>query len=370
MRLRDVLSSRFDRETRRDVARVALQTMAASAATYAVITALDWPHVSWAVISAIFVIQLNSDTSIFVGLTRIAGTAMGTVFGLAATLIFPGDDGALLRVAITTALASGIATVWPSLQYGAVAAAAITVQSHPEFSDAIAQAVAISLGALLGTAATILVWPELGRNRVLRMLEYALSDCGEYLAQVLATEGEVETGKRRAIHGEFVNHMATARSVLQDTRIRNRLKTGRPLRDLVGAVDRLWYGLVLLDRAIGHERIDLRKENRQFLKGHVTEVQREARAFLEKMVAYLQNGRPVPQSDAVQRSIAAAQDAAEAGLRDAQDSGMQDNERQDSEWQDSDRHGRSLRVLLFALEEVCDNLTDLQKFATKPDGEG
>lgn len=354
MRLRDVLSSRFDRETRRDVARVALQTMAASAATYAVITTLDWPHVSWAVISAIFVIQLNSDTSIFVGLTRIAGTAMGTIFGLAATLIFPGDDGALLRVAITTALASGIATVWPSLQYGAVAAAAITVQSHPEFSDAIAQAVAISLGAVLGTAATILVWPELGRNRVLRMLEYALSDCSEYLAQVLATEGEVETGKRQTIHGEFVNHMATARSVLQDTRIRNRLKTGRPLRDLLGAIDRLWYGLVLLDRAIGHERIDLRQEKRHFLKGHVTEVQREARAFLEKMVAYLQNGRPVPQSDAVQRSIAAAQDAAEAGLRDAED---------------SEKHRRSLRVLLFALEEVCDNLADLQKFA-KPDGEG
>jgi uncharacterized membrane protein YccC len=354
MRLRDVLSGRFDRETRRDVARVSLQTLAASAATYAVITALDWSHVSWAVISAIFVIQLNSDTSIVTGLGRIGGTAMGTIFGLAATQIFPGDDGALFRVAITTALASGIATIWPSLQYGAVAAAAIVVQSHPEFSDAVEQALAISVGAVLGTAATILVWPELGRNRVLRMLEYALIDCREYLDQVLATQGEVKKQDRQAIHGNFVNHMATARSVLQDTRIRSHLETGHPLRDLVGAVDRLWYGLTLLDRAIRHEHIDLQQENRRFLKGHVTEVQREARAFLEKMVAYLQNGHRPPGCDAVQKSIAEAQDAAEAGLRDAKD---------------SEFHDRSLRVLLFALEEVCDNLTDLQKFAMKPKDE-
>jgi uncharacterized membrane protein YccC len=354
MRLRDVLSRRFDRETRRDVGRVSLQTLVASAATYAAMTALDWPHVSWAVISAIFVIQLNSDTSIVSGLGRIAGTAMGTIFGLAATQIFPGDDGALFRVAITTALASGIATIWLHLRYGAVAAAAIAVQSHPELIDAVEQAVAISTGAVLGTAATVLVWPELGRNRVLRMLEYALSDCGEYLEQVLATQGEVKRKKRQAIHGNFVNHMATARSVLQDTRIRSHLKTGPPLRDLVGAVDRLWYGLVLLDRAIRHEHLDLRQENRQFLKGHVTEVQREAGAFLEKMVAYLQDGDPPPESDAVQKSIAEAQDAAEGGLRDAKDSEL---------------HGRSLRVLLFALEEVCDNLTDLQGFAVKPKDE-
>ncbi len=354
MPLRDVLSLRFDRETRRDVARVSLQTMVASGATYALITALGWPHVSWAVISAIFVIQLNSDTSIVSGLGRIAGTVLGTIFGLAATQALPGDDGAFLRVAVTTALASGIATIWPNLRYGAVAAAAIAVQSHPELIDAAEQAIAISVGAVLGTAATVLVWPELGRNRVLRMLEYALSDCSEYLGHVLAESGGVKKETRQVIHGNFVNHMATARSVLADTRIRSRLKTGRPLSELVRAIDRLWYGLVLLDRAIGHEHIDLRQEDQRFLKGHVTEVQQEARAFIEMMVTYLQDGQPLPQSDAVQRSIRKAQDAAESNLREAQE---------------SERHGRTIRVLLFALEEMCDNLSDLQGFAGKPGDE-
>ncbi|HSP25697.1 MAG TPA: FUSC family protein [Saliniramus sp.] len=353
MRLRDVLSFRLDRESRRDVARISLQTLVASGVTYALLTWLGWPHVSWAVISAIFVIQLNSDTSIISGLGRIAGTVMGTMFGLAATQILPGDDGAFLRVAITTALASGIATIWPNLRYGAVAAAAIAVQSHPEFADAIGQAVAISVGAVLGTAATILVWPELGRNRVLRMLEFALHDCSEYLGHVLAESGGVGKETRQAIHGNFVDHMATARSVLKDTRIRNRLKSGPPLRDLVGAVDRLWYGLSLLDRAIGHEEIDLRDEERGYLKGHVTEVQREARAFIETLVTYLQDDKPLPQSDAVQRAIRKAQDAAEANLREAQE---------------SERHGRTIRVLLFALEEMGDNLSDLEGFVGKPEG--
>jgi uncharacterized membrane protein YccC len=349
MQLHHLLSIPFDRETRRDVARVTLQTLIASAATYAVITALDMSHVSWAVISAIFAIQLNSDSSIVAGLGRIAGTAMGTIFGLAATQILPGDDGAILRVAITTAVATGIATIWPGLQYGAVAAAAIVVQAHPELSDAVEQALAISIGAVLGTAATILVWPELGRNRVLRMLEYALIDCGEYLDQILDTQGEVRKERRQAIHGNFVGHMATARSVLRDTRIRNRLKSGHPLRDLVAAVDRLWYGLAVLDRAIGHEQIDLRDEDRGYLKGQVTEVQREARAFLDAMVTYLQNGSPLPQSDTVRASIERARNAAEAALREKQEFGT---------------HGRTLRVLLFALEEVADNFSDLQRFAS------
>jgi hypothetical protein len=81
----------------------------------------------------------------------------------------------------------------------------------------------------------------------------------------------------------------------------------------------------------------------------VTEVQREARAFLEAMVTYLQNGSPLPQSDTVRASIERARNAAEAALREKQEFGT---------------HGRTLRVLLFALEEVADNFSDLQRFAS------
>lgn len=352
MRLRDVLTLRIDRETRRDVARVSLQTMVASGATYALLTAMDWSDVSWGVISAIFVIQLNSDASVASGLGRIAGTVMGTIFGLAASEIFSGYDGVLARVAITTALASGIATIWPRLNYGAVAAAAIVVQAHPELSDAISMAVAIAIGAIVGTASTLLVWPELGRTRVLRMLEYALSDCRAYLDQVLAGQGKADRQNRQAVHENFVGHMATARSVLQDTQFGARLQNGHPLRDLLGAVDRLWYGLVLLERAIGHERIDLTKADQAYLKGHVTDVQREARKFLEKMVDYLQKGRSFPQLDTLQETIADARDAAEGRLQDMQESQLP---------------GRTIRVLLFALEEVSSNLSDLQALAKAPE---
>lgn len=352
MQLRDVLTLRgtlrLDRETRRDVARVALQTMVASGATYFLLTTIDWPHVGWGVISAIFVIQLNSDASVASGLGRIAGTVMGTIFGLVASEIFPALDGMLVRVAIVTALASGIATIWPRLNYGAVAAAAIVVQTHPELGDAIQQAVAISIGAVVGTAATLLVWPELGRNRVLRMLEYALNDCREYLEEILSDGGKAGKQKRLEVHENFVGHMATARSVLQDTRIGTHLENGRPLRDLLGAVDSLWYGLVMLQRAIGHEQIDIVETDRAYLKGRITRVQREAQEFIGEMVAYLRNDNAFPRIDALQRTITEAREAAEAALQRSQRSELP---------------GRTVRVLLFALEEVSGNLSDLQALA-------
>jgi uncharacterized membrane protein YccC len=244
MRLGDLLKGRIDRETRRDVARVALQTFVASAATFALMSAFDWPHVSWGVISAIFVIQLNSDTSLLAGIGRVGGTVLGSVFGLTAAYFFIGDQAEVaLRVALTTALAAAIATLWPRLSYGAVAAAAISVQPVPEFVDAIQQALAISLGAAIGTAATLVVWPEFGRDRVLRMLEYGLNDCRRYLEHVLTERDEGRDAdaddRRDESHGTFIEHLGTARSVLSDSRFRVKLKTGQPLRRVLEAVERL-----------------------------------------------------------------------------------------------------------------------------------
>ncbi len=344
----------ISREARRDAARVGVQTLVATGATYLVMTWLDWPHLTWGVISAIFVIQLNSDTSLIAGAGRVAGTALGTLFGLAATWLVGGEGEILLRLVITTAAANAVAAIWPRLNYGAVAAVAIAVQPNPEFSDALEQAIAIAIGAVIGTGATFTVWPEFGRNRARRMLEYALQDCRELILCVLSPESENDDARRRDIHARFVDHLATARSVLSDSRFRTRLKNGRPMREVVEAVENLWYALVLLDRGIAHEGIDIAREDSELLKGHVTQVQQEAAKFLEAMVAYLRRGKIFPQMDSVRQTLEDARRCAEANLAPAPS---------------QPDAGRALRVLLFALEEVADNLQGLHALTYTEDAQ-
>ena len=64
-------------------ARVAAQTAAAAGATFGLFTITGLPQTSWAVVSALFVIQPNVGGTVGAALGRIAGTALGTAVGLA-----------------------------------------------------------------------------------------------------------------------------------------------------------------------------------------------------------------------------------------------------------------------------------------------
>src|SRR3989344_5206794 len=82
----------------RDSARLAVQSAAAAAATWFVMQRLELPHTSWAVISALFVVQPSLDGTFTAALGRIAGTVVGTVVGLAPVILFGGHDLTALRL--------------------------------------------------------------------------------------------------------------------------------------------------------------------------------------------------------------------------------------------------------------------------------
>ena len=132
-------------------ARIALQTATAALATYGLFKLAGLPQASWAVISALFVIQPNVGGTISTALGRIAGTVLGTAVGLACVLTLGGSAGA---VALGLLLATGslglVIGFRPGLRYGLVPAAFILLApGGEELAQAWHGATALGRGAII-----------------------------------------------------------------------------------------------------------------------------------------------------------------------------------------------------------------------------
>lgn len=335
----------ISRQQRRDALRIALQTVAATSATYLVMTWLEWPYTAWAVISAIFTIQLNSDSSLVMAGGRTAGTLLGTGLGLGSVYLL-GEGHILLRLAVTTGIMNAVAAIWPALSYGAVVAAALSVYADPEFGPAMYQAGAIIVGSLLGAAATFAVWPDYGRNRALRMLDSALADSRDLLDNALTRVISESQQDRETLHRRLFDDLDRVRAEMRNARLRTRLRSGYSLQDAERMVEYLWHGLVLLDRAVTHQRAALADADIEAISADIDRVKGEACEYLNALIDYLREGRQRPDPGVLKQAVEDAESAAERKL--AENGARHDHDR-----------NRAMQVLLFALNEVADNLADL-----------
>lgn len=333
---------------RTDALRVAVQTVAASAATYLAMTWLSLPHMSWAVISALFTIQLSADSALRSAVGRLAGSLLGVALGLAAVALVGGEGEILFRLVVAVAVANAVATVWPDLRYAAVTAAIVTLHHDPELGGALEIAFAILVGSLMGTAAAFVAWPDFGRQRTARALQKALVDCRELLE--LAVK-EVDGGRRReqdAVHARFLRNLETARSHASETWFRPRLPSGVRLDDALVACESLWHGLVILDRAVSGERDHIGGETLRMLRPAIRDVQRTACEFVDAGAEALQQEhREPPSPQALHEAVGRARKTAfrlGAGRR----GGPQDEDR-----------SKGLHALVFALDEVERRLVEI-----------
>lgn len=219
---------RLDRWISRDVARVALQTAVAAGATALVVRWLDIDEISFAVISALFTIRFNSDSTLRSGANRIVSAVIGTAIGLAVVFLYPGEYYALVGLVVSAALASVVTTLRPQFDYAVVPAAIIAVDLGADLESVFEQASAIMIGAVIGVATTLVVWPETGRARALRFLADALDDCRRLLEAGLKTMVGAEGESGRAVVADFTRHIAYARQVTQEARFKTQVsRAGR-----------------------------------------------------------------------------------------------------------------------------------------------
>lgn len=341
------LAGRFDRETRRDAARIAVQAIAASAAIYLVMAWAGLPDLSWAVISGLYVMQLNFDSTLGTAAGRLAGTVLGTGFGLLLVHIAGGGELTLLRLAIAAAAMNAVGALWPSLRYGVVPAAVLALEQQPGMTtEALQLALAVFIGTVLGALTAVLVWPELGRRRALRRLVGALEACRGLVETSLAEVLEPRERRISTLHSRFLDNLQSARSVAAETRLWPRLQGGASLSDIAHSVERLWHSLVIVDRIVHDPAMRFAPEDLSAIEPQTRKVQRSASRYLESIISLLRTGERSADHGELAKRLSEAR-AISDRLLDGAGRRLEDE--------------RSVQALLFAFYEIANNLSEIDQ---------
>ncbi|AMM17635.1 hypothetical protein AX768_26000 [Burkholderia sp. PAMC 28687] len=333
---------------RADSLRIALQSLVASLLSYAVLAAIDPSNATWAIFSSLFTLQKNFDRSMRYGLGQMAGAVFGTAVGLAAIHVFPGSEQSMLRLGLTTLVTCSVTAVWPATSYGVVAAAVIALAPSAGISDAISRAGAIILGSGIGIAVSMSVWPQLARQRVFNFIAAALDDCSELLNHISIFDQPHDRAALDALHERFLGHLELARSVSIDTRIRAHFQSGLTLSSALSATERLWHGLVLLDRIGSAHGSHFTMGDREVMMDIGNNVKTCGALYLSRLAAYVRGGHAAPDPDACSRALNEAHET----LREELDC---------SAARESYDRYRYLHSVIFGFEQVGENLIDLHQ---------
>ncbi len=279
-------------------ARIATQTAAAALATFGLFKITGLPQASWGVITALFVIQPNIGDTISSALGRIGGTVLGTALGLAYVLAFGTSAWSnALGLLLVTAILGFVIGLRPGLRFGLVPAAIILLgPAGQAIEEAWSEAVAIGIGAAVGTIVGLIVFPQPAHRAVERHLGAALDRCADLLrATIRSLLGEPAPGRTDAINQEIETELWAAGGIAAQSRYPSRVRRSprhpRP-RHLLEAVERLWHSLLLMARA---DKEPLPEAARQELAPELENLAAIGGAYLGKLGEALAGNAPAPE---------------------------------------------------------------------------
>lgn len=237
-----------------DPIRLAIQTILAVLISYNIAQGLRLPEPSWAVFSALYVIQGSIGGTLTAARDRVLGAVLGSIIALACIyLIGLGSWGTILSLLVGIGTMSLIAGFKPRFSYGLVPVAILIVAPGMELiEDALLKVAAIALGATAGAAASALILPRQARRSAEQHLAQALGGCGALLSacmtRILTQDTAQDTADLQAAHERIARELAAAQAMIQQTRLRRRQAHHVSLRALLKQTERLWYTLAMADR--------------------------------------------------------------------------------------------------------------------------
>lgn len=234
-----------------DPARVAIQTAAAAVAAWFAGHAIGQDAVSWAVFSAVFVVQGNIGGTIASATGRVIGAILGVLVALAAIFtIGTGEWRTLLSLAIGVGIMSLVSGWRPSYSYGLVTVTMIIVAPGFEVvENAIERSAAVIAGTVIGALASTVLFPRAARAQSRAAAGRALRGCAKLLRATTQAVVSGDTPDLLAIHKEIESAVAEAQSSSRSGQNERLLPIGQRTIDApVLTVQRIWYSLAVLDR--------------------------------------------------------------------------------------------------------------------------
>lgn len=143
--------------------RHAIRVSAAVGAAYALATLLRLPQGYWAVFTAVIVVQSSLGATITASIERFMGTLVGALAGAVAAYFhsrWPEFGGLIL--CLTVALLAFVAAIRPSLKAAPVTAVIMLIGTTTHMDPLVAASLRvaeITVGSLVGVAATLLIFP-------------------------------------------------------------------------------------------------------------------------------------------------------------------------------------------------------------------
>uniref|UniRef100_B0SXE3 Fusaric acid resistance protein conserved region n=1 Tax=Caulobacter sp. (strain K31) TaxID=366602 RepID=B0SXE3_CAUSK len=186
--------------TRKTELRHAVRVSAAVGAAYAVASLLRLPQGYWAVFTAVIVVQSSLGATITASIERFMGTVVGALAGAGAAMLharWPEAGGPILVV--TAALLAFLAAVRPAFKVAPVTAVIMLIGTTTHMDPLVAaflRTAEITVGSVVGIAATLLIFPARAHASVVASTEQVaglLADLLEHYALKLkggATELE------------------------------------------------------------------------------------------------------------------------------------------------------------------------------------
>jgi len=248
--------ARAKRLLQQDDIRTTLQTAVAVLIAYCImaLTGLDSP--SWAVFSALFVVQANVGGTIGSALWRIAGALLGAAIAVVLMTVLHGSGWQTVAAMLFGVSAMSLLSLrYPDLSYGLVTVTIITVA--PDFyviEGALSKVIAIAIGSCSAILACLAVLPVSAYRSADHKVAEAIRLCGHAIADCLSCTTDGEARKKHEAEHEVSRRLRDAYLVWQQASMEKippafvRLGRSRCTLTLLHHAQRLQENLTLAER--------------------------------------------------------------------------------------------------------------------------
>lgn len=203
------VGSRLRSTVQGDQMRTAFQTVTAVTLSYVVMRILPLDTVSWAVFSALFVVQANIGGTVGVAIWRVAGAFVGATVAVALILLIGGSHHTVIVLIAGVTIMSALSIRWPALSYGLVTVSVIAVT--PDIGlidDAIQKVAAIMVGSCSALLVCLLVFPVSAHRKATTYLANALRlsgrntiACMDYVVEGRTHDHDIQQQKAKVLAG-------------------------------------------------------------------------------------------------------------------------------------------------------------------------
>ncbi len=161
--------------------RTTIQTVVAVLLSFFLMQLLPLQTVTWAVFSALFVVQASVGGTVGTALRRVTGAMVGAVLAVV-LIVLIGTDHTVTTLSLGVLIMSVLSIRWPSLSYGLVTVSIIAVTPGiGVVEEAAEKLIAVAIGSLSAILASMIAFPISARRKAVTQLADALRLAADYI---------------------------------------------------------------------------------------------------------------------------------------------------------------------------------------------